>query len=108
MNKSGKAVSRREFARRAALGAGAAALLPLPELLGARTALESTGGSAASAANGGAAGAATSSSQSSAQAPEKPGLDAQGAAEAEGRYQNILRQYGERFSDEQKADLKRL
>jgi hypothetical protein len=99
MNKSRKAVSRREFARTAALGAGAAALLPLatpvPDLL-ARAELQS--------ATDGAAGLAPSS----AQAPGVPQLDARAAAEADARYQNILGQYGERFSEAQKTDLKRL
>jgi hypothetical protein len=37
-----------------------------------------------------------------------PKLSAQSQAEADARHQAILQQYGERFSDAQKTDLKRL
>jgi hypothetical protein len=37
-----------------------------------------------------------------------PKLSAEGQAEADGRFQLILAQYGGRFSEEQKADLRRL
>jgi hypothetical protein len=77
-----KPVSRREFARRAAIGAASATLLPLTEFV------------------------------PSAEATASPGSDAklspQSQAEAESRFQAILQQYPERFSDGQKADLKRL
>jgi hypothetical protein len=40
--------------------------------------------------------------------PNTPRLSPEGQAEAEARFQAILAQYGGRFSDEQKADLRRL
>jgi hypothetical protein len=80
-------LSRREFARRAALGAAAtsAMLVPLPDL------------------------AAAGSSLSMAQLPaDVSKLSPQSQAEAEARYQSILAQYAGRLSDAQKTDLKRL
>ena len=80
-------LSRREFARRAALGTAAAStmLLPLPDL------------------------AAAGPSSSMAQLPaDASKLSPQSQAEAEARYQSILAQYPERLSDAQKTDLKRL
>jgi hypothetical protein len=83
-----KPVSRREFARRAALGAASASLLPLHELVP---------GSAVAAP---------------AQPPQVPGaepkLSPQSQAEAESRYQTIVQQYPNRFSEAQKGDLRRL
>ena len=87
-----KSVSRREFARRAALGAASAALIPLPDLLPSTEASISP-----------------STAQEPAQNPNAaPKLSGQSQAEADARYQATLQQYGERFSDAQKADLKRL
>nr|UXE45771.1 hypothetical protein Hi04_10k_c5216_00018 [uncultured bacterium] len=80
-------LSRREFARRAALGTAATStiLLPWPDLA--------------------AAGRGSSMAQISADAPK---LSPQSQAEAEARYQSILAQYAERLSDAQKTDLQRL
>jgi len=78
-----RSISRREFARRAAFGAAGTSLLPLPELLPA----------------------AEPAAQAS---PSAPKLSPQSQAEAESRYQSILAQYPDRFSEEQKADLRRL
>jgi hypothetical protein len=80
-------LSRREFARRAALGTAATStmLLPLPDL------------------------AAAGPSSSMAQLPaDASKLSPQSQAEAEARYQSILALYAERLSDAQKTDLKRL
>ena len=88
MAKTEKALSRREFARKAALGS-AAALLPLPDVLPSSVATSTpdfTGQDAAGGAK----------------------LSAQSQAEAESRHQAILAQYPDRFSEAQKADLKRL
>ena len=89
MQPTDKPVSRREFARRAAFGAASATLLPLRDFVPAANA------------------AATS-----AQPAQAPGTEAklspQSQAEAESRYQTILQQYPDRFSETQKADLKRL
>jgi hypothetical protein len=74
-----RSLSRREFARRAALGS-AASLLGLPEAPAAPS-----------------------------QLPESAAkLSEAGRAEAEARYQAILARYPERFAEAQKADLKRL
>lgn len=83
-----KPVTRREFARRAAIGAASATLLPLTELV------------------------PSAEATASALFTQAPGSDAklsaQSQAEAESRFQAILQQYPDRFSDGQKADLKRL
>ncbi len=87
-----KPVSRREFARRAVLGAASATLLPLNEFV---PAAEATAPATAPAPP--------------AQAPNSDAkLSPQSQADAESRYQTILQQYPDRFSDAQKTDLKRL
>jgi hypothetical protein len=78
-------MSRRDFAQRAALAAGAAALAP--------------GWLAASAEEPPAA-------PTTPAAP--PELPADLAAEAEARIQAILRRYGERLSAEQQAEIRRI
>jgi len=42
------------------------------------------------------------------QPPQTSSLSPESQAEAEARYQNILNAYGSRFSDAQKADLRRM
>ena len=87
MTPTNTSLSRREFARRAALGTAATStmLLSLPDLAAAGpTALPT-------------------------QIPDDASkLSPQSQAEAEARYQAILVQYPDRFSDVQKTDLKRL
>jgi hypothetical protein len=78
------ALSRREFARRAALGTAAVATGSTP--------LWST--------------PAPPPLDLDPQTAAAPNLSPQSAAEAEARCQTILQQYGERFSDAQKADIK--
>ena len=87
-------VSRREFTRRAAFGTAglfaypaldrSASTVPtLPEIsVDSKTAAQS--------------------------APNAPNLSPQSQAEAESRYQTILTQYPDRFSDAQKTDVQRL
>jgi len=87
-----KYVSRREFARRAAFGAASAALVPLPNLLPNTECPISP----------------TTAQDPGQNANAAPKLSAQSQAEADARHQAILQQYGERFSDAQKTDLKRL
>ena len=77
-------ISRREFARKAAI-VTAASFVP-----GSVTA------------------ASTISEAPSQQPPDMPPLSPEGQAEAEARYQTILNLYGSRFSEAQKADLRRL
>ena len=81
-----RGLSRREFARRAALASAVAAVAP---------------------------GAAVSTSASTAtpqpqQGADLPKLSPESHTEAEARVQTILNQYGGRFNDAQKADLRRL
>lgn len=84
--KNGSAISRREFARRAALVSAAATLSPAGIL----------------SANSEAAAAPALQSANS------PKLSAESQAEVESRIQAILAQYGNRLSNAQKDDLRRL
>jgi hypothetical protein len=82
---NGTSISRREFARRAAI-VSAVSMVPASALP-----------------------AATSSAEPGlTQAPGAPSLSPVGQAESEARYQAILAVYGSRFSDAQKTDLRRL
>jgi hypothetical protein len=87
MSKTEKALSRREFARSAAFGT-AATLLPLPDILPSV--------------------AATAPAATAQNPTDAPKLSSQSQGEAESRYQAIVAQYPDRFSDAQKTDLKRL
>jgi hypothetical protein len=88
-------VSRREFTRRAAFCT--AGLLAYPDL------------HRDAAHDAAAAPEPPQPSQPPQQTPASaPKLSPQGQAEAESRYQAIINQYGDRFSDAQKTDLKRL
>jgi acyl transferase domain-containing protein len=80
------AISRREFARRAAIASAAASVVPAKILVAEKI-------------------VATAESQ---QNPPAPKLSAESQTEAEARFQGIIGQFGDRFSDDQKADLKRL
>jgi hypothetical protein len=84
--KKGLGISRREFARRAAMASAAASLAPV-EILSAESGVESP---------------------ESQQPPELPKLTPEGQAEVEARIHAILNQYGSRFSEVQKADIRRL
>ena len=85
-NKIDSAISRREFARRAAFASAAASLAPsrllTPESI-----------------------AAPSQPQQPANAPK---LSPESQAEVESRVQSIFAQYGKRLSDAQNADIRRL
>jgi hypothetical protein len=85
-NKSNSAISRREFARRAAFVSAAASLAP-SNLLSAESV------------------ASPPPAQQPANAPK---LSPEGQAEVESRIQSIFAQYGSRLSDAQKADIRRL
>ena len=110
-------ISRREFARRAALASAVASIAPA--VAGASVATEALASAAASAApdfpnlSGANLPIATSAVASAAAAPAQqpanlPKLSPESQAEVEARVQSILTQYGSRFSEEQKADLRRL
>jgi hypothetical protein len=79
-------ISRREFARRAAMASAAASLAPV-EILGGESGVESP---------------------EPQQPPELPKLTPEGQAEVEARIHTIVSQYGSRFSEVQKADIRRL
>ena len=85
-NKSDSAISRREFARRAAFVSAAASLAP-SKFLGPESI------------------AAPLPAQQPANAPK---LSPEGQAEVESRIQAIFAQYGNRLSDPQKTDIRRL
>jgi hypothetical protein len=85
-NNSDLAISRREFARRAAFVSAAATLTPA-NLLNAESA----------------------ATPAPAQLPTNaPKLSLEGQAEVDSRIQSIFAQYGSRLSDAQKADIRRL
>ena len=98
------AISRREFAKRAALASAVAAIVPATTM--PADSMPSAGANpsppipAAAKSN-----AAKSEPQ---QPPNTPKLSPESQAEAEARYQGILSQYSKRFTDDQKADLRRL
>jgi hypothetical protein len=85
-NNSDSAISRREFARRAAFVSAAATLTP-SNLLSAESV------------------AAPLPAQQPAHAPK---LSPEGQVEVEARIQSILAQYGTRLSEAQKSDIRRL
>ena len=79
-------MSRREFARRAAMASAVASLGPVNALHAGPSAR----------------------AQQTPQPPNMPKLSPEGQSEAEARLQTILAQYGTRFSEDQKTDLRRL
>ena len=81
-SKSSHGISRREFARRAAWAAAGVAVIP-DQLLPGPAALAM-------------------------QQPTEPKLSPEGRAEVEAKLQAIFRKYGQRLTEEQKADLQRL
>jgi hypothetical protein len=90
-----KPFSRREFARQAALGTASAAVLSLRELIPPAAASTPPPIEAP----------AQTAAQNSAATPK---LSPQSQAEADFRFQAILNQYPDRFSEAQKTDLRRL
>lgn len=111
--KSRAGISRREFARRAAMASAIASLAPVQ-------ATTSAAAQSAAPASSAPASGAPKSSTPPAQAALSPNtpqvaadanlpkLSPEGQAEVDARVQSILGQYGARLSDEQKADLRRL
>jgi hypothetical protein len=85
-NKSDSAISRREFARRAAFVSAAASLAP-SNLLDTES---------------------LATPPPAQQPSNAPKLSPESRAEIEARIQSILAQYGSRFSEAQKADIRRL
>jgi hypothetical protein len=89
-SKGGSEISRREFARRAALVSAAATLSPAELLAGRPNTPPAT------------------VAPPSPQTPGAPKLSTESQAEVESRMQALLAQYGSRLSDAQKADLRRM
>jgi len=85
-DKSNSAISRREFARRAAFASAAASLAP-SELLSSES---------------------IPLAQPAQQTANAPKLSPESQAEVESRIQAIFAQYGKRLSDAQKTDIRRL
>jgi hypothetical protein len=85
-NKSNSAISRREFARRAALASAAASLAPT-ELLSSKS---------------------IPTPLPAQQPANAPKLSPESQAEVESRIQAIFAQYGNRLSEDQKTDIRRL
>ena len=88
--KSGR-ISRREFARRAAIASAMASVAPA-STLSTPAAVDVT----------------SHPSGPAQQVTDLPKLSPEGHAEVEARIQSIFSQYGSRFSDAQKADIRRL
>ena len=86
--KTRTSISRREFARRAALASAMASFAPASAVNSVNSAVPATPQTLPPA--------------------NTPRLSPEGQTEADARLQTILAQYGTRFSEDQKADLKRL
>jgi hypothetical protein len=105
------AISRREFARRAAIASAVASWAPAAIAAGTQNATP-TGGSAAAHTAPPAQPASPQPHPPAAQAapappPQTPSAPAS-QAEIDARAQSILTQYGARLSDDQKSDIRRL
>jgi hypothetical protein len=83
------AISRREFARRAAVASAVVSWAPAAIAAGSQGATPTDGSAAAHAAT-------------------SPQLPPQSQPEIDARIQSILAQYGSRLSDDQKSDIRRL
>ncbi|HTB91259.1 MAG TPA: hypothetical protein VK728_00420 [Candidatus Sulfotelmatobacter sp.] len=81
-----RGISRRQFARRAALLSASASIVPAASVFAE----------------------SLQSPPAQETAPTHPNLPAESQAEAEARYQQILSQYGSRFSAEEKASLREM
>jgi hypothetical protein len=98
-------ISRREFARRAALASAVAAVAPAA--ISSPAAPLNEDANVAAADLGGRL-SAPSGKTAPEQQPADPKLSPESRAEVEARIQTIFSQYGTRFSDAQKSDLRRL
>ena len=98
-------ISRREFARRAALASAVATVAP-EAAIATPAAPSNERANVAAADFGGRLSHPTSNVPP--QAADLPKLSPEGHAEVEARIQSIFSQYGTRFADAQKADIRRL
>ena len=104
-----KGISRREFARRAAVASAVAAVAPASALTSRSSPLNEHATVAATDRGGRFSDPSTKVVPSAEQQPtDLPKLSPESHAEVEARVQTILSQYGSRFSDAQKNDLRRL
>src|SRR6267142_1432121 len=104
-----KGISRREFARRAALASAVAAVAPASALTSPSSPLNENAPVAAADLHGHISDPSSKLALSADQQPtDLPKLSPESHAEVEARVQTILSQYGSRFSDAQKDDLRRL
>jgi hypothetical protein len=109
-------ISRREFARRAAIASAVASIAPATALTAPPTPLAENANVAAPACPdpvGDFRGRLSAASSDAAIPPPQqpanlPKLSPESQAEIDARIETIFAQYGKRFSDEQKADLRRL
>jgi hypothetical protein len=105
-------ISRREFARRAALASAVATVAPATALTTTSSLLDGhTPGAAADRLSGAAKDSGylpDPTGEAPQQTPELAKLSPESRAEVEARIQAIFAQYGNRFSEEQKADVRRL
>jgi hypothetical protein len=101
------AITRREFARRAALASAVATVAPATAMsIPPRS--DEHANVAAADFGGRISDPFSNISGPQQQPPDTPKLSPESHAEAEARLQTVLTQYGSRFSDTQKADLRRL
>jgi hypothetical protein len=98
-------ISRREFARRAAIASAVAAVAP-GSAIGTPAPPSKEPANVAAADFGWTLSDPTSNAPQ--QAADLPKLSPEGRAEVEARIQSIFSQYASRFSEAQKADLRRL
>ena len=104
-------ISRREFARRAALASAPAIVVPAMAAWTPAPASANATPAEAPALQSSAAvpsAQAATPSAANAQAPNLPKLSAEGQAEVDARIQSILGQYATRLSEEQQTDIRRL
>jgi hypothetical protein len=102
-------ISRREFARRAAIASAVASIAPAAALSAPPSPLAENANVAAADRRGRFSATSSSASNSEAQQPANlPKLSPESQAEVDARIETIFAQYGKRFSDDQKADLRRL
>ena len=102
-------ISRREFARRAAIASAVAAVAPAAALATAEARSTEPPNVAAADRRGRLSATSSNAFNPEAQQPTNlPKLSPESQAEVDARIETIFAQYGKRFSDEQKADLRRL
>jgi hypothetical protein len=101
-------ITRREFARRAALASAIASVAPAAALTTPAPTRNEHANVAAADSGGRLLDPASNPASLQQQPADTPKLSPESHAEAEARIQTIFAQYGGRFSDAQKADLRRL